>query len=141
PSRSWLGLVLLGKQIDRRLLLWLSRSRYSGMNRHLARQVPDEATQFTGDCHAYLGQLHLATEVELAEALREAQLGLPGNVSDELRLSLLAYLQLASDVGRVAIGPGRLDQDAPRVAVTRTRNGALAASVAARVLRGHQPQI
>ena len=87
-SRSWLGLVLLSKQLDRRLPCLVSQAGYSGLDRDVARQIPDEATQLAGDSHTDLSDLHLAAKVELAEALGETQLGLPCDVPDELWLAL-----------------------------------------------------
>src|SRR5215475_9075009 len=121
-SRSWLGLVLLGKQLDRHLLRSISEVGYLGDGRHVSCQVPDESTELSSDRHADLGHLHLAAEVELAKALCEAQLRLPGDVSDGLWLALLADLLLASNAGREAVGPSRLDQDAAHMAVAGACN-------------------
>ena len=87
----------------------------SRVDGNVTGKIPDEAAELACNGDAHLVGFHFPTEVELSIALGKAQLRLPGNIADELGLVLLADLLLAADVRGEAVGPGRLDQDAPHM--------------------------
>src|SRR5882672_3416447 len=71
----------------------------------------------------------------------QAQLRPPGDVADGFRYSCLSGGDDACDPRRIAIGPGRLDQRAPRVAVARLGDRALVPVLPGGVLARHQAQV
>src|SRR6516225_4122634 len=76
---------------------------------HLPGDGPDEASEFAGDRGGdNVGRLAGADEAAIARA--QPQLPLPGDVSDQLGLALLAQQHLAAEPGREAVAPCRLDQ-------------------------------
>src|SRR2546422_7693300 len=71
----------------------------------------------------------------------QTQLRPPGDVTDGFRYSCLSGGDDACDPRRIAIGPGRLDQRAPRVAVARLGDRALVPVLPGGVLARHQAQV
>src|SRR5579863_6815924 len=59
----------------------------------MARHVPDEAGEFAGDSDADFVLCQLSSHREIAPALGQTQLRLPGDVADDLRLPLLTNLE------------------------------------------------
>src|SRR5882757_4870442 len=115
--------------------------RSSGEGFDLARDIPDKATQLTGDGHTDLVLRQLASHAQMSEAFGQAQLCAPGDVAHRFGLALLADLQATADSGAVAISPGRLDEHAPSVLVAGLGDAALTAGLAGGELRGHQSQV
>src|SRR4051812_2905778 len=113
----------------------------SGLEGHVSADIPDKACELAGDRHADFVLIELASHGKASPAFGQSQLGLPGDVTDDLRLVFLAHLQDSADLCFEAIVPGRLDQDAPRMFVTAFGNAALAAARAAGVLRRDESEI
>lgn len=81
-------------------------------HRHLLGDGPHKGRHLAGDGHHDLVDL-LAPGDQAAVALTESDLGLPTEVLDCLGDLLQAQLQMAADLGGVAIRPGALDEDPP----------------------------
>jgi hypothetical protein len=110
------------------------------MRRGVTCQVPDEAIELASDRNADFGGLHLPTQAELAIALSKAQLRVPGDIADGFGLTLLADLVFATDVGGIAIRPGRLDQYASCMPVARAGDRALTTGLPLECSEGTRPR-
>ena len=82
----------------------------------------------------------LAARQESPVARAEADLRPPGDVAEGFGELLLPGLDLLGDLGPVAIGLGRLNQDPARMAVAALGDAAAAAPVAARVRARGEPR-
>src|SRR5205807_8709651 len=94
-----------------------------------------KCTEFPCDGHDHLVGVFPAG-AQLPIAFAQSNLGLPTHVLDGLRHLLQAQLEMPTDFGRVAIGPGAFDQGPAGMGVPRLGNAALAAPLASGVLRG-----
>ena len=81
-----------------------------------------------------------AASCEASVSLAQAQLRTPRDFSQFSRQAFLAHLHLASDACRVAVRPGRFDQDTPGVGVAGASDSALGAALATGALARHQPE-
>jgi hypothetical protein len=116
-------------------------ARTSGPQRHVPADIPDKAGEFAGDSDAGLVWIELATHPKTSPAFGQTQLCLPGDVTEYLRLPLVAHLEGPADMSLEAIAPGGLDQDASGMFVAAFGTGSLATARTARVLRGHQSEV
>src|ERR1700728_1245936 len=78
---------------------------------------------------------------EFAISTAESLLGLPGYVSDWLSQLFLAQTEIASDTCWKPVAPCRLDQHAPRRAIARLGDSALASRASAGMLGRNETQI
>ena len=76
----------------------------------LAGDVPDKPAQLARDGDADLVLWQLPPHAQVPEALCQAQLCPPGDITYGFGLALLAHLQHAADSSTVAIGPGGFDE-------------------------------
>ena len=96
---------------------------------------PHKRTQLTGNRdHDQIGIFASCAELPIASA--EAHLALPTDVLDRLGELFESELQMPTDFGGVARGPGPFDQDTTGVAVARLGDAALSAPLSRRVFRG-----
>jgi hypothetical protein len=102
----------------------------------VAPDIPDKAAQFARNGDTGFVLVKLAPHPQMPVPLAQTQLGLPGDIADNLGLSLLSDLKLPADIRLVAIVPGRFNQDAPGVLVTGLGNGPLVAAGTTGVLGG-----
>jgi hypothetical protein len=100
--------------------------------------VPDEACELAGNGDADFVLIELASHGEAAPTFGQTQLGLPGDIANDLRLALLAHFERAGDLSFETIGPGRLDEDASSMLVAALGDGTLTTVVAAGELRWPQ---
>src|SRR5262249_29178367 len=107
---------------------------------HLAGDRPDKGSRLTGDGDDDLVDLLTAGD-QAPVALTESDLRFPTDVLDHLRHFFQPELQVATDLGRVAIGPRALHEDPPRMRVARFGASSLPPSFPTGVLTGDQPQI
>jgi hypothetical protein len=70
----------------------------------------------------------------------EPKLGLPTAVLDGFGLLFQSELEMPADLSRIARGPGVFHQGATGMGVAGCGARTLSASLASRVVRGHQPQ-
>ena len=77
---------------------------------------------------------------ESAVALTQPDLGFPANGLEAFRLPFEPQLQVSTDLRRIAIRPGTLDQHPTGMSVTSFRDRALPAPFASGVLRRNQTQ-
>lgn len=109
-----------------------------GLDRSHARNVPEIAGQFTRHAHHRdIGMF--ATCGEAAETTAQAQLRIPGTVDDRLGHPLVSQLNDATDLGREAIGPSRLDQHLACVAVAGLGDATELAAATGTVFGGVTP--
>src|ERR671930_511062 len=73
--------------------------------------------------------------------LAQSHLGLPGDGTDVGGNALQAKLQMATDLGRIPIGPRPFDQGAPGMAVPGLGDGALVPARPGRILRGREAEV
>jgi hypothetical protein len=111
----------------------------SGRHCHLARDVPEKTGELVRDGDADLVRVQRA-RAQAPIAVRQAQLGPPGDLAHDFGLVLLADLQNATDARGEAVVLRDLHQRPPRMAVARLGDIPLASGVAGGILRGHQPQ-
>ena len=78
---------------------------------------------------------------QLSVAFAQAHLGLPTDVLDGLGTLLQAQLEMPTDFGGVAIGPGAFDQGTAGMGVARLGDAALTAPLSTGVFRGGQAQV
>src|SRR6266481_105397 len=141
-SRSRLGVVLEVKVLsDCAPVVVAGIEKDLGAHFHMARYVPDEAGELAGDSDADFVLRQLSSHRKTAPAFGQAQLRFPGDVTDDLRLPLLANLEATGDLRFEAIIPRGLHQDASRMFVAAFGDAALPAIRAAAELRGHQSQV
>ena len=103
--------------------------------------IPDEAGQLSGDRDTAFVLRHLASGVELLEAIGQARLRFPGDVTNDFGLTALAHFDWAADTRVEAVRPGRLDQDASGLFVAGSCDRSLVAIASGGELRRHQSQI
>jgi len=113
--------------LDRRL-------RFDG---YLPGDGPHEGDQFPGDRRDGDIGVFTATD-EPAVPLAEPKLGFPADLLDVLGQPLIPFLDVRRDLGRVAVGPGTLDERAPCTAVSGLGDRPLGAFRPGGVLRGDQ---
>jgi hypothetical protein len=101
---------------------------------------PDKGGQFAGDGDGDL-VLVFALVHQGAVAFAESDLRLPADVLKGLAEFFEAQLQMPADLGRIAVGPGALDQDLAGVGVAGFGDAALTALPAAGVLGGGEAEI
>ena len=109
-----------------------------GWARDLFGNGPHASGQLTGTGPGDHGGVFASCHAS-SVALPEPDLGLPTDVLDAWRLFFQSQLQVSTDCGGIAIGPGAFAQDASGVGVTGCGHRPLPAVVASRGLRGHQP--
>ena len=78
---------------------------------------------------------------ELPIRVSQAHLGLPAHVLDRLGELFQAELQVSTDLGRVAIGPGPFHQSPPGMGMPGLRDASLASALATGIFRRRQAQI
>jgi hypothetical protein len=119
------------------LTRWLRSAR---RRRYAPGDCPNKAGQLAGDRGSDdIGRL--AGAGELAVAGTEPKLRLPGDLTDRSGLRLLPQLQLAADLGRETVTPGRLDQQPAGRAIAGLGEAAAFDARTARMLGWHQPEI
>src|SRR5919199_3687432 len=101
---------------------------------HLSPDRPDEAR---GDRH---GQL-LAPRRERAVAGAQPCLRLPGDVLHRRRQPLTQVVLLLPGAGRVAVGPGALDEDTPQPPVPGLGDAEPMRRLPGRAFARHQPEV
>src|SRR2546425_1147627 len=101
---------------------------------------PHEGRELTRDGGGH-GVGVLAAREQSPVAPIEADLGAPGDVADGFGELLLPGLDLLGDLGPVAIGLGRLNQDSARVAVAALGDSAEPAPVTPRVLARGEDEV
>jgi hypothetical protein len=95
------------------LLMWAIES---GLHADLAREIPQEACEFSDSRGADLVRWQV-TCVQTTVSLAQTQLRLRGNLAQHPGLAFATHFHLAGDPCREAIRPGRLDQNATGVSV------------------------
>src|SRR5512134_4061633 len=110
---------------------------YSGHRFDLMPDGPEKRRHFAGDRRDDHRRL-LAGSDEPAIPGAEADLSLPGNVTDGLWQSLEPGSQGLADASRIAIRPGRFDQHAPGAPITRERKASTSNGLAGRAFAGDE---
>jgi len=105
---------------------------------HLPGDGPHEGDQFPGDCRDSDIRVFAAAD-EAAETLTEPNLRFPPDVLDDLGKPFIPFLDVRRDLGRVAVGPGALDECAPCTGVPGLGDRPLGSFRTGGVLRGDQP--
>jgi hypothetical protein len=117
-SRCLLGVLPgCGAVVAGSPLVFDGSDRLSVLDLDLAGRIPDEACEFPSDRNADLVLIEFASHRKASPAFGQAQLSFPGDIADDLRLTLLAYFERSGDLRLEAIVPGRFHQDAPGVFV------------------------
>jgi hypothetical protein len=101
---------------------------------------PYEAGELASDGGYHFG-FHFSLGHKPTEPAAESNLGFPGNIPDGLRQSLLSFEQKPAYPGRLAIGVGRFNENAPDVAIAGFGDAAPFDGLTAGVFRGNQTQI
>jgi hypothetical protein len=108
-------------------------------NLNLLGNRPHKSDQFTRNSHGDdVGVFPSGHESSIA--FTQPDLGLPADVLDDFGLLFQSLLEMPPDLGRRAVAPGALDQDASGVRVARFGNGTLPALLSGRIFRGNQAQ-
>jgi hypothetical protein len=117
-SRSRLGVLLEVKVLSASAPVEVAGiEKDLGADLHLARYVPDEAAECPSDGDADFLLRQLSSHCKTPPAFGQAQLRLPGDIADDLRLTFLANLQASGDLRFEAIIPRGLHQDTAGVFV------------------------
>jgi len=89
----------------------------SGCQGHLLGNGPHESDQLPGN--GYGDDVGVfASGHQSSVTFAESDLGFPADILDTFGLFLKSELQVSTDLGRVAIGPGAFDEDASGMGVT-----------------------
>jgi hypothetical protein len=106
-----------------------------GCQRDLLGHSPHKRTQCPGDgAHHLVGVFPAGAQVPIAFA--QADLRVPTPVLDGLGHLCQAQLEMPTDFGRVALGPGACDQGSPGMSIPGLGHASLTAPLARRVFRG-----
>jgi hypothetical protein len=141
-SRSQLGVVLEVKVLsDLAPVKVVGVAKDLGAHLDLPRHVPDEAAELASDGDADFVLRELSSHRKAPPAIGQTQLGLPGDIADDLGLTFLTNLETSADLRFEAIVPGGLDQDTSSVFVPAFGDFTLPAIRAAGELRGYQSQV
>jgi hypothetical protein len=111
----------------------------SGLHGDLARQIPDEAGEFSSNSGADLVLMQTAC-AQAAVALAEAQLRPPRNLAQRSGLGFVTDLQLAGNLCRESVCPSRLDQNATGMRVAGFGDRAQRARLAARAFARYESE-
>ena len=111
-----------------------------GSQGYLPGNSPYKRTQFPcdGDNHL-VGVFPAADQPPIAFA--QPHLGLPTDILKRFRQRFEAQLEMAADLGRIAVRPGPFDQHPPGMGVARLGDASLATSVSTGVFRGDETEI
>jgi hypothetical protein len=124
--------------------LFRSRCHHLGQwalrcHHHLLGDRPHEADELTGDGHDDLVGMFPAC-YQASVAFAQPHLRLPTDFLDGFGLCFQPELEMPTDFGGIAIGPGPFDQGSAGMGVTRFGDRTLPASLGTGILRGDQPQ-
>src|SRR5208283_832656 len=101
---------------------------------------PNEAGELARNCGGD-DRLQFPRMRELAIPTAQSFLGFPGYVTDRFGQLFLAQKEIATDPRRKSVAPCRLDQHAPRGAVSRLGDPALASRASAGVFGRNETEI
>ncbi len=107
---------------------------------HLLGDGPDKGRHFAGNIDDYLVDL-FAPGHQPSGALAEAHLGFPTDILDRLGHVFQAQLQMATDLGRVAIGSGPLNEDPASMSVARLGDTPLPTALPTGVFTGNEAKV
>jgi hypothetical protein len=110
-----------------------------GCDGNLFGNGPHEPNQFSGNGHDHLIGM-FASGNESPVTFTEPHLGLPTDILDRFGELFQSQLQMATHLGRIAVGPGPFNESATRMGIARFGNGPLATPCTGGILRGNQPQ-
>jgi hypothetical protein len=97
-------------------------------HRHLFGNRPHKRRSFPGNGHDDEVRVFAACE-PLSVACAQPDLGFPAAVLDDLGWVFQSQLQVPTDVGGIAIGPGAFNEGATGMRMTGCGDGALTASL------------
>src|SRR5262249_52446448 len=137
PGRRLFRYILVTCCLTRVIAMRLVDLRGHG---YLFGNGPHEADQFPGKSDDALVYVFPAGE-QLAIALAEPHLGLPADILEDFGLFFASQWSMPTDLCRVSIGPGALDQRTPGRSIAGFGNRALPAPWPPGGLRGSQAQI
>ena len=116
------------------------RRRLPRRGRHLPRNRPDKPRELARDRGGDL-RFRLSPRDEAPEARRQAELGLPRDITDDLRQRFLPVRMLATDARNPLIRPCRFGEQAAHVRIAGFGDRAAPHRRPTRVFRGHEPEI
>ena len=109
-------------------------------DRNLAGHRPHKGRHFAGDRNYYLIDV-LTSSHQAAIAFAQAHLGFPTDLLDRFGHGFQSELQVATHLGRVAIGPRAFDEDTTGMRVAGFRDSPLASPLSRGVLTRNEAQV